>query len=289
MMLPKLKNVQFYCKPYNSFIILQKKGLLNKIDFLNVNFIDIVDILLVAVLLFYAYRLIKGTVAINIFIGIVIFYVIWKLTDILNLDVLSNILGKFISVGFFALIVVFQQEIRKFLLLIGSTNFASRRNVIRYFKFLNQDQGSLKVDLTALLSASNKMASDKTGAIIVLERENNLDFLKNTGDQANIEISAQILETIFFKNSPLHDGAIIVKNNFIKATRVVLPVSESSSIPARFGLRHRAAVGISEKTDALVLVISEQTGKISYVKDGEFCKFKNTEDLRRLLIEDLSI
>jgi uncharacterized protein (TIGR00159 family) len=288
-MLPKLKNVQFYCKPYNSFIILQKKGLLNKIDFLNVNFIDIVDILLVAVLLFYAYRLIKGTVAINIFIGIVIFYVIWKLTDILNLDVLSNILGKFISVGFFALIVVFQQEIRKFLLLIGSTNFASRRNVIRYFKFLNQDQGSLKVDLTALLSASNKMASDKTGAIIVLERENNLDFLKNTGDQANIEISAQILETIFFKNSPLHDGAIIVKNNFIKATRVVLPVSESSSIPARFGLRHRAAVGISEKTDALVLVISEQTGKISYVKDGEFCKFKNTEDLRRLLIEDLSI
>ena len=262
---------------------------MNKIDFLNINFIDIVDILLVAVLLFYTYRLIKGTVAINIFIGIVIFYVIWKLTDILNLDVLSNILGKFISVGFFALIVVFQQEIRKFLLLIGSTNFASRRNVIRYFKFHNQDQGSLKVDLTALLSASNKMASDKTGAIIVLERENNLDFLKNTGDDANIEISAQILETIFFKNSPLHDGAIIVKNNFIKATRVVLPVSESSSIPARFGLRHRAAVGISEKTDALVLVISEQTGKISYVKDGEFCKFKNTEDLRRLLTEDLSI
>jgi hypothetical protein len=129
---------------------------LNKIDFLDINFIDIVDILLVALLLFYAYRLIKGTVAINIFIGIVIFYVIWKLTDILNLDVLSNILGKFISVGFFALIVVFQQEIRKFLLLIGSTNFASRRNVIRYFKFLNQDQGSLKVDLTALLSACNK-------------------------------------------------------------------------------------------------------------------------------------
>jgi diadenylate cyclase len=184
---------------------------LNKIDFLDINFIDIVDILLVALLLFYAYRLIKGTVAINIFIGIVIFYVIWKLTDILNLDVLSNILGKFISVGFFALIVVFQQEIRKFLLLIGSTNFASRRNVIRYFKFLNQDQGSLKVDLTALLSACNKMASEKTGAIIVMERENNLDFLKNSGDEANIEISTQILETIFFKNSPLHDGAIIVK------------------------------------------------------------------------------
>jgi diadenylate cyclase len=258
-------------------------------DFLDINFIDIIDILLVALLLYYAYRLVKGTVAINIFIGIVMFYVIWKLTDILNLDVLSNILGKFISVGFFALIVVFQQEIRKFLLMIGSTNFASRRNVIRYFKFLNQDQEPLKIDLTNLLSACSKMADDKTGAIIVIERENKLDFLTNTGDEANIEISAQILETIFFKNSPLHDGAIIIKNNFITATRIVLPVSESSSIPARFGLRHRAAVGISEKTDAVVLVISEQTGKISYVKDGEFCKFKNIEDLRRLLTEDLSI
>jgi diadenylate cyclase len=262
---------------------------LDKFDFLDIGFIDILDILLVAVLLFYAYRLVKGTVAINIFFGIVIFYVIWKLTDIMNLDVLSNILGKFISVGFFALIVVFQQEIRKFLLMIGSTNFASRRNVIRYFRFINQGQDLLKIDLTALLGACDKMAADKTGAIIVMERENNLDFIKNTGDEANIEISAQILETIFFKNSPLHDGAIIVKDNNITATRVVLPVSESSSIPARFGLRHRAAVGISEKTDALVLVISEQTGKISYVKDGEFCKFKNTEDLRRLLTEDLSI
>ena len=132
------------------------------------------------------------------------------------------------------------------------------------------------------------MANEKTGAIIVFERENSLEFLKNTGDEANIEISAQILETIFFKNSPLHDGAIIVKNNFIKATRVVLPVSESTSIPTRFGLRHRAAIGVSEKTDAVVLVISEQTGKISYIKDGEFCKFKNIEELRRILTDDLS-
>ena len=133
------------------------------------------------------------------------------------------------------------------------------------------------------------MANEKTGAIIVFERENNLDFLKSTGDEANIEISAQILETIFFKNSPLHDGAIIVDNNFIKATRVVLPVSESTSIPSRFGLRHRAAIGISEKTDAVVLVISEQSGKISYVKDGAFFKYKNIEDLQRMLTEDLSI
>ena len=262
---------------------------MNQFSFLEITFIDIIDILLVALLLFYAYRLVKGTVAINIFIGIVIFYLIWKITDILNLDVLSNILGKFISVGFFALIVVFQQEIRKFLLLIGSTNFASRRNVIRYFKFLDQDQESLKTDFTSILNACEKMASEKTGAIMVLEKENNLDFLLSTGDEANIELSPQILETIFFKNGPLHDGAIIIKNNLIKATRIVLPVSDSLSIPTRFGLRHRAAIGITEKTDALVIVISEQTGKISYVKDGGFCKFKNIEDLRRLLSEDLSI
>ncbi|MDA9036398.1 diadenylate cyclase CdaA [Flavobacteriaceae bacterium] len=262
---------------------------MSRFDFLDISFTDVLDILLVALLLYYLYKLLKGTVAINIFIGIVIFYLIWKLTDILNLDVLSNILGKFVSVGFFALIVVFQQEIRKFLLLIGSSNFASKRNVIRYFNFFNQNQGIIKIDLTALLSAAEKMANEKTGAIIVLERGNNLDFIKNTGDEANIEVSAQILETIFFKNSPLHDGAIIIKDNQIIATRVVLPVSDSTAIPSKFGLRHRAGIGISEKTDALVLVISEQSGKISYIKDGDFCKFKNTEYLKRMIIEDLSI
>ena len=261
---------------------------MDKIDFLDFSFIDILDILLVGLLLFYAYRLVKGTVAINIFIGIVIFYVIWKLTDILNLDVLSNILGKFISVGFFALIVVFPARRSKVLLLIGSTNFASKRSVVRYFNFLNQDQGSLNIDLKALLSACNKMANEKTGAIIVLERENNLDFLQHRR-QSQYRTKWANFRNHIFKNSPLHDGAVIVKNNFIKATRVVLPVSESTSIPSRFGLRHRAAIGISEKTDAVVLVISEQSGKISYVKDGAFFKYKNIEDLQRMLTEDLSI
>ncbi|MEE3034287.1 MAG: diadenylate cyclase CdaA [Bacteroidota bacterium] len=262
---------------------------MNQFDFIDISITDVLDILLVALLLFYLYKLVKGTVAINIFIGIVIIYFIWKITDLLNLDVLSNILGNFISVGFFALIVVFQQEIRKFLLLIGSTNFASRRNVIKYFNFLNQDKSLLKVNLTVLLSSCEKMALEKTGAIIVLERENSLEFVKETGEKVNIELTKEILETIFFKNSPLHDGAIIIKDNFVTATRVVLPVSESSSIPTRFGLRHRAGFGITEKTDALAIVISEQSGKISYIKNGEFYSFKNIDDLRRLLTEDLLI
>ena len=150
------------------------------LNFLEISFIDVTDIILVAVLLYYLYKLVKGTVAINIFLGIVIIYLIWVLTDALNMDVLSNILGKFISVGFFALIVVFQQEIRKFLLLLGSTNYTSRKSLVRYFNFLGQQNDVVKLDLSLLASACEKMASEKTGAIIVIERSNSLDFLKNT-------------------------------------------------------------------------------------------------------------
>jgi len=258
------------------------------LDFLKISFIDVTDIILVAALLYYLYKLVKGTVAINIFLGIVIVYLIWVLTDALNMDVLSNILGKFISVGFFALIVVFQQEIRKFLLLLGSTNYTSRKSLIRYFNFLGQENEVVPLDISLLTSSCEKMASEKTGAIIVIERSNSLDFLTNTGDKTNIGLSSQILETIFFKNSPLHDGAVIIKDNTITATRVVLPVSESSTIPKRYGLRHRAGAGISEKTDALVIVISEQRGQITYIKNGEFINFSSGDKLKRILIEDLA-
>ena len=238
--------------------------------------------------MFYLYRLVKGTVAINILIGIVIIYIIWKITDLLKMDVLSNILGNFISVGFFALIVVFQQEIRKFLLLIGSPNFTARRNLIKYFDFLNQNHDDKKFNVNLFLNDCYSMSKKKTGAIIVIERGNNLEFLITSGNNVNIKLSTQILETIFFKNSPLHDGAVLIRSNYIVATRVVLPVSDSTSIPSRFGLRHRAAIGITEKTDAIAIVISEQTGEISYVKDGVIANYKNQAELNKLLIEDIS-
>ena len=259
------------------------------LDFLEITFIDIIDIILVTVLLFYLYKLLRGTVAINIFLGIVIIYLIWKFTDVLNMNVLSNLLGKFISVGFFALIVVFQQEIRKFLLLLGSTNFATKKNILKYFKFLNNTNEIISLDIKTLILSCEKMSSEKTGAIIVIERENNLEFLKNTGDKTKIRITSQILETIFFKNSPLHDGAVIIKDNSIIATRIVLPVSESESIPKNFGLRHKAGIGISEKTDSIVLVISEQTGKVSYIKDGEFENFISFKKLSNQIKKDLSL
>lgn len=262
---------------------------MNALEFFNFSFIDLVDIALVALLLFLFYRLVKGTVAINIFLGIVIIYLIWKLTDVLNMDVLSNILGNFISVGFFALIVVFQQEIRKFLLLIGSTNFARRRNLIKYFRFLDASTDQVHLNINEVVKACFNLAQQKFGALLVIERSNDLEFVKNTGDATNIQISSAILETIFYKNGPMHDGAVIIQNDTIQAARVILPVSESRELPKRLGLRHRAAIGVTEKTDALALVVSEQSGLISYIKNGEYQIIKDPEKLKSLLQEDLSV
>ena len=255
-------------------------------DLLKFTVLDVIDIILVALLLYYVYKLIKGTVAINIFVGIVISYLIYLLVDALQMKMLTKILGGFMSVGIIALIVVFQPEIRKFLLMIGSTNIGKRGKLFKRLNFL-KTQTVNETDAEIVVAACIKMGSSKTGALIVLERNNNLDFLVNTGDEMNITVTQPILESIFFKNSPLHDGAIIIANNNIKATRVILPVNNEKNIPLRFGLRHRAAIGITEKTDAIALVVSEETGQVSYIKNGEFVMYKNTEELTQSIIEDL--
>lgn len=256
-------------------------------DFIEFNVIDIIDILLVATLLYYIYRLVRGTVAINIFIGIVIVYLIWKFTEALQMKMVSGIFGGFMSVGLIALIIVFQQEIRKFLLLIGSTNFTGKKRFLKQFKLL-RNEATTATDVDAILKACVKMGVAKTGALIIIERTNKLDFVKLTGDKMNIEVTQPIIESIFFKNSPLHDGAAIIENNYITATRVILPVSNERNIPLRFGLRHRAAVGITEKTDALALVVSEETGQISYIKNGAFVLYKTIEELGILIKTDLT-
>ncbi|UOB16558.1 diadenylate cyclase CdaA [Abyssalbus ytuae] len=261
---------------------------MDSLNFIEFNLIDLIDILLMAFLLYNVYKLVKGTVAINIFIGIVIVYLIWQLTAVLKMELLSNVFGKFIGVGVFGLIVVFHQEIRKFLLMLGSTNFASKRNFVRHFKFLKQDQLNTVVDVESVVNACKKMAKAKTGALIVFGRNNSLDFVKNTGDKMNIEITQPILESIFYKNSPLHDGAVIVEDNYIVATRVILPVSDERNIPQRYGLRHRAAIGITEKTDALALVVSEETGHISYIKNGEFVSFTDFDEMTTMIKRDLA-
>ncbi len=257
------------------------------LNFLDFRITDLIDIILVAVLLYYIYKLVRGTVAINIFIGIVIIWGFWKLTELLDMKMISSLFGGFMQVGLIALIIVFQQEIRRFLLMVGSTNFATKRGFIRHFRFLKQEGLTTEINIDAILSACERMASTKTGAIIVIERNNSLDFVKASGDKMNIEVNQPIIESIFYKNSPLHDGATVIEDNHIVATRVILPVSNERTIPLRFGLRHRAAVGISEKTDALVLVVSEETGQISYIKNGEFILFKDLTELSSLIKEDL--
>ncbi|MBU3822912.1 diadenylate cyclase [Flavobacteriaceae bacterium XHP0103] len=256
-------------------------------DLLKFTVVDIIDVVLVALLLYYIYKLIKGTVAINIFIGIIIIYLVWKLTDFLNMELLSSIFGGFMKVGIIALIVVFQPEIRKFLLMVGSTNFSKRKKFLSQFKFLKTETSNT-TNVEAIVAACTKMGTSKTGALIVFERNNNLDFLTQTGDEMNIKVTQPIIESIFFKNSPLHDGAIIISNNIVKATRVILPVNNDKVIPQRFGLRHRAAIGVTEKTDALALAVSEETGHISYFKDGEFVLFKDNSELINIIKEDLS-
>ena len=256
-------------------------------DFLDIRIIDIVDIVLVAFLLYYVYNLVKGTVAINILVGIISVYAIFVVTQLLEMELLSKILGGFLGVGMFALVVVFQPEIRKFLLMLGSTNFNARQRILRQFRFLGADQG-VKINIEGIVAACKKMSSTNTGALIVIQRNNRLDFVKNTGDEMNLEVNQPIIESIFFKNSPLHDGAIIIEENRITATRVILPVSNDRTIPLRFGLRHRAAVGITEKTDAVAIVVSEENGHVSYIKDGDFVLFDNPEDLLKLLKKDLS-
>lgn len=260
---------------------------MDQFKFWDFSVIDFIDVFLVAILLYYVYKLVRGTVAIKIFIGILIVYTVWKLTDFLEMQMLHNIFDGFMKVGIIALIVVFQPEIRKFLLMVGSTNLSGRGKIFSKIKFLKADDES-ETDVNAIIAACTKMGASNTGALIVLERNNNLDFLINTGDAMSIGVTQPIIESIFFKNSPLHDGAIIIENNVVKATRVILPVNNEKNIPQRFGLRHRAAIGITEKTDAIAIVVSEETGQISFIKNGEFKMFKDTEELTQLISKDLA-
>lgn len=260
---------------------------MDHINFLNIGFLDILDIVLVAVLLFYIFKLIRGTAAINIFIGIAIIYLIWKLTQALDMELLSDILGKFLGGGFIALIIVFQQEIRKFLLMVGSTNIASKKGFLKNMKFFKTELVATN-HIDEIVSFCYDMSKIKTGVLIVLQRNNSLEFVKLTGDAMNIQVNKPILKSIFYKNSPLHDGAIVIESDTITATRVILPIENTIDIPAHFGLRHRAGLGISTQTDALALIVSEESGKISYINNGAFILFEDSTELAEIIKDDLN-
>ena len=258
------------------------------LDLIVSTILPIIDVILAAGMLYYAYKYLRGTSAIIIFRGFVLIYIIWWITDIANMNILSNILGGFISVGVFALIIVFQQEIRKFLLMLGSNRFTNNKSVIKRLKLLfkiSQEQSKINID--ELFAAIQSLKKSKTGALIVFERNTSLDFVKAEGDVLNAELSSSIIESIFYKNSPLHDGAVIIVGNVIVASRVTLPVSKSKKINKSLGLRHKAGIGITEESDAISIVISEETGKLSYIKSGKIISFKNNEELKSLISNDL--
>ncbi len=238
---------------------------MENLDFLNLKIIDIVDILFVTLLIYQLYRLLKGTTAIKIFFGILAFFFIWKIVTALEMELLSIILGQFISVGVIALIIVFQPEIRKFLLLLGTQNFFKNRNFL-FWKILKEEQE--KIDIDSIVQATRKMAAEYTGALIIIAKENKLKDIVNSGELLNSRISWELIMNIFFKNSPLHDGALIIDNDKIVAARCILPVSANKNLPSDLGLRHRSALGVTENTDAISIIVSEQNGFISFCKEG---------------------
>ena len=250
-----------------------------------ISIIDIVDVILFAFLLYEVYNLVKGTAAIRIFIGIIAVYLIYRIVRALQMELLSEILGQFISVGFIALIVVFQPEIRQFLLMVGNTRIikTSRKRLL-FWKFKIENPLNLHID--TIVKACKKMADTKTGALIVISRLNELEAYIETGQIVDAKISEFLLETIFFKNSPLHDGAVIISGGTIRAARCIMPLSSNPSIPAHCGLRHRAAVGITEKSDSIAIIVSEERGTISYCVDGKLSIDVTPSELSRLL-EDI--
>lgn len=250
---------------------------------IDITFIDILDIFVVGLIIFQIYRLIRNTAAMNIFLGIAALYVVWIIVKALKMSLLSSILGQVLGVGVIALIILFQQEIRRFLLHIGT-------KYVKHGKFtggiFSRGEKGMKdrESLEEILQACQRMSDNYTGALIVLAQENSLQEIAERGDIINANINSRLIENIFFKNSPLHDGAMIIANNRIMAARCTLPNTENNSIPAHFGMRHRAAIGLTETCDAIVIVVSEETGKVSFVQNGEI-KVMNSISELRLAIE----
>ena len=249
-------------------------------EFLKIGFIEIIDIAFVAILIYQLYKLVKGTVAINIFIGLAAIYLFWKIVSVFQLQLLSEILGQFIGVGVIILAIVFQQELRKFLILIGKGKVIKNKGIFR-FNFSVEHENHLNTH--AIACACEDMAKTKTGAIMVVTQMDDLAVFAESGLEMNAQISAPMIESIFYKNSPLHDGAVIIRDNKIISARCVLPVSNSEDFPVHLGMRHRAALGITEESDAVAIIVSEETGGISYVKDGELFNKRSAEQLEQFL------
>ena len=235
------------------------------VGFLDITWSDIADIGLVTLALYLLHKRFKGSIAERVFIGIFLIWVIYVIVSILKMNLLSTLLGQFVEVGVIAALILFQQEIRKFLLLLGK---ASLRDSLKKIFSKNAESNEDELNLIPIVEAMKVLSDTNTGALIVFPRTSELKFYQESGDIIDAVISKRLLISIFEKNSPLHDGAVIIANHRLMAARCILPVSDNDDIPANYGLRHRAAIGMSEATDSIVLVVSEETGAISIASNG---------------------
>lgn len=255
--------------------------------FLHISVVDVLDVFLVAVVFFQIHRLLSNTLAPELFYGIISCFVIWKMVQVSKMELLAKLLGAFFNMGFIALVILFQPEIRKFFLILGSRTFLKR---LVLFGYRSQNFPSVNDEvIDEIIDACTVFSGDKTGALIVLKNKVNIDEFIQNGDSISAKVSVSLLESIFYKNGPLHDGAVVIEDNQIVRVRAILPVSYNKDIPSRLGLRHRAAIGLSEKTDAICIVVSEETGYISYVKDQKRTLIPHIDNLRKNLRKDLSL
>ncbi len=248
------------------------------------NIKDIIDILLFATLLFYIYKLMKESGTINIFYGVMSFIVVWVLaSEIFSMKLIGTILDKFMSIGLLILVILFQDQIKRFLVELGShKRWHFLRNIfIHHKEEINQQ--NMRVAVLPIVYACMSMSKSKTGALIVIQQQLPLDAYVKTGDEINASINARLIENIFFKNSPLHDGAMIISNGKIQAAGCILPVSHDQNVPRALGLRHRSALGIAQATDAMAIIVSEETGNISVAHRGELYTKVTSTDLEHRL------
>jgi len=260
-----------------------------KIGFLEIGWVDMIDIGLVSLLLYHVYKLMRGSVAIRVFLGFLFLYLIYLVVRAAEMELLSIILGQFMGVGVLAVIILFQQEIRKFLLIIGRTTAFDRESLFQAFgMWWRNSSGANRFDVTPLVDGMKSLAGSNTGALIVVSKNTELKFYAESGDRMDAILSKRLLLSIFNKYSPLHDGAVIVYEGKIIAARCILPVTERDNLPAQFGLRHRAAIGMSEQTDTLVLVVSEETGQLSVARNGRVFYSLSPQDIRKKINDYLS-
>lgn len=260
------------------------------LEFLHFTWIDFLDILMVTALIFLALRWIKGSTAVNIFVAIVLVLLVYIIASSIGMKMISSVLGTLINVGTIALIVIFQPEIRRFLNSLGrrASDTLENRSFLRRLFPKQMLQTVDTKSVTEIAEACREMSEQKTGALIIIRKKDTLQEIIDTGDVTDARISRRLIMNIFYKNSPLHDGAMIIGGNRIIAARCTLPITNRTDLPPRFGMRHKAAVGISEQSDADVVVVSEQTGGISFVRAGKVSPIDSINNLKLLLAGELS-